>query len=173
MSVSLAPRPRRSRGRCARLSRRGRGKILGLTVQPITGTHLRALTQLKNPFVQMLQLGLMMANAKKAAEKKQLQKRAEAFQTTEDDFMEAFYIFTLTPDQVRAALADANNIRPEALKLLDTLPPVPVEGFLGAALAEHYIASFATSVQFKAPDKPGTVTFPPPGPARQTGSAGS
>ena len=139
--------------------------FLGVVLQPLTGTHIAALTQIKSPFVEGIRYGILRLNAGSDRERKKWSARAEAVKNDLTDSLITLYIFSLAPDQVRAALGKGVDfIRAEAAKLTDAMPPFPLDT-LGVVLGEHYLASFATAIQFEAAetaDGKKTINFPKP-----------
>jgi len=145
-------------------------QILGLRLQPITATHIAALTRINNPFVTGIALGFAHAAAKTRKEKNAIAAKVAAMPVTLEDTVEVLYLFTLAPAEVRHKLTHGpKRIREEAVALLDGLPPVPLD-WLGAALAQHYTRSFETRVKYELAREKDEINFPTP--AQATASAG-
>jgi hypothetical protein len=138
-------------------------QLMGLELQPVTATHVAALVEIQNPFVDGIRFGLLAASAKTAKEKAAYAKKAEAVKNTIEDAIEVLLLFTSTPECIRARLRDGRQaIRETTRALMDTLTPVPLE-WLASALADHYMRSFATCIQHQAKEeKPGVINFQMP-----------
>ena len=125
-------------------------EILGLKLHPVTLGHTLVLTECKNPFLDGIRLSIALSNAPSDKEKTRIQAQIKAINYSPIDCAEALYIFTRTGEQLRAALAAGgpSAIRAAALKLIDTLAPVPPQ-FIEYALGQHYGASLVTALQIE------------------------
>ena len=127
-------------------------QFCGLTLQPLTATHIAALVRLKNPMPDAFRLGMAAAQTKDPEEKKSLSDRAEKMDISADQLFECLFLFTLRPAQVRKFLSLAHPVQvlaSEARILMDNFAPVD-QSILFTTIANHYFESFATAVQYQA-----------------------
>lgn len=132
--------------------------FFGIKLQPVTGTHIAALVKLKNKFIDGIRLGMAATQVTDPNEKARLLKQAEDLDVQPEDMLEAFHVFTLTPDGVRKYLAIPDSIRSVPENITDTLPPFmpdQLSATLSQALGAHYLDSFKTALNFEATETEG------------------
>lgn len=159
-------------------------KVHGFTLQPVTFGHDAILERISSPLLKIIAIYRRVLKKHlvgKSAE--EIDMRSIAEETTrliEDEIKsdpeenaETVFVFLHNPPKLRAMLNKGRQFFREQVmaELGDKHHPAVIND-LARAVAAHYMASFATAVQYQRAPEDGEEGFPSPPSSQATGSAG-